>query len=168
MRENLNDPDPSPSLETDVSRVSGLPEQIHIATTTGPQDSDPTVSQANRNNSDFAPHEQNEAPIALGLPVSEVDLAVPNAPEDDFLGSQRDRGRVIGPSIVLVNTSSPQTTTAPLPASSRNVSFATAGVNPVSESHAGQSLWSKNWRIASRMDPSTSVTRQTHHRTFRK
>lgn len=115
MRENLNDPDPSPSLETDVSRVSGLPEQIHTATTTGPQDSDPTVSQgkplhrfmspqipdllngaANRNNSDFAPHEQNEAPIALGLPVSEVDLAVPNAPEDDFLGSQRDRGREIG------------------------------------------------------------------------
>lgn len=51
--------------------------------------------------------------------------------------------------MLLEIASSPRTTaTVPRPASSRNVSFANAGVNPVSESHAGQSLWSKNWRIA--------------------
>lgn len=56
----------------------------------------------NRNNSDFAPHEQNEAPIALGLPVADADLSVPATPEDDVLRSQVDRGGQVGKFVRLV------------------------------------------------------------------
>lgn len=58
----------------------------------------------NRNNSDFAPHEQNEAPIALGLPVSDADLSVPATPEDDVLKSQVDRGGEVSKFIRVVSS----------------------------------------------------------------